>query len=113
MSEVIKNQAYWIEQSSLWESSGLPQKKFCKQAGLSYRQFIYWRNLLNEGKCSPSKPKLLKITTTEAALKSSTIIGEPDSGLEVVLPSGIKLYIKIDADIKKACGLIQLLGVAR
>ena len=112
MSERTKNQAYWTEQSSLWESSELSQRKFCEQQGLRYRQFIYWRNLLNESKKSSSKPKLLKISTTRTSLKSYAI-AEPDSGLEVILPTGIKLYIKAEADISKACGLIHLLGVAR
>jgi hypothetical protein len=112
MSEQIKNLAYWREQNALWELSELSQKKFCKEEGLSYRQFIYWRNLFNEGKSSPSKPKLLKISTTGVTPKPSTI-AEPDPGLEVVLSTGIRLYIKVEADISKACGLIHLLGVAR
>jgi hypothetical protein len=100
------------EQSSLWESSGLSQRKFCAQGGLSYRRFIYWRNLLNERKSSPSKPTLLKISTTRTSLKPYAI-AEPDSGLEVILPTGIKLYIKVEADISKASELIHLLGVSR
>ena len=112
MSERIKNQAYWTEQSSLWESSKLSQRKFCEQQGLNYRQFIYWRNLLNERKSSSSKPKLLKISTIQTSQKSYAIT-KPDSGLEVILPTGIKLYIKAEADISKASELIHLLGVAR
>lgn len=112
MSAHIKNQAYWTEKNSLWESSELSQRKFCEQQGLSYRKFIYWRHLLNEETGSPSKPKLLKISTTRTNLKSC-VIAEPDSSLEVILPTGIKLYIKREGDISKASALIQLLGGAR
>jgi hypothetical protein len=112
MKESIENQGYWREQNSLWESSGLSQKKFCEQAGLSYRRFVYWRNLLKEDKGNSSKPKLLKITTTGIELKPS-MITEPGSGLEVILPTGIKLYIKVASDIIKASGLIHSLSVRR
>lgn len=112
MSECIENQGYWREQSNLWESSGLSQKKFCKQTGLSYRRFVYWRNLLKEDKNHSSRPKLLKISTTGVELKPSSIV-EASPGLEVVLPTGIKIYIKVEADISKASGLIHSLGVGR
>ena len=112
MSECIENHGYWREQNNLWESSGLSQKKFCEQTGLSYRRFVYWRNLLKEDKNHSSRPKLLKISTTGVGLKPSSIV-EASPGLEVVLPTGIKLYIKVETDISKACGLIHSLGVGR
>ncbi len=112
MSKKIKKQAYWTEQNRLWESSGLSQQKFCEQQVLSYRQFVYWRGLLNAQISNKSKPKLLKISMTSPSLKHHTI-AEPNFGLEVILPTGIKLYIKTESDISKACALIQLLGGAR
>ena len=112
MSTRAKKQEYWSEQNHLWESSELSQQKFCEQQGLSYRQFIFWRGHLKERKLSRSKPKLLKITTAPTRLNTE-VITEPNSHLEVILPSGIKLYIKSEADINKAGALIQLLGGAR
>jgi hypothetical protein len=41
------------------------------------------------------------------------VIAEPTSSLEVILPNGIKLYIKSEADVNKAGALIQLLGGMR
>ena len=96
-------QSYWSEQSTLWESSGLAQRKFCEQQGLAYKQFIYWRERLNRKKAINSELRLLKVSTTRLPSKA---IAEPSSCLD----TGIKLYIKDEADISKASALIQLLG---
>ena len=112
MSTQEKKRAYWSEQNQLWESSKLSQQKFCEEQGLSYRQFIFWRGQLKAEKLCCSKAKLLKIST-EARRPKSMVITEPTSSLEVILPSGIKLYIKSEADVNKAGGLIQWLGGVR
>lgn len=109
MIEKVKKQEYWLEQNREWESSGLAQQNFCELRGLSYRAFVYWRNLLKEQNISDSRPKLIKIATTVARLKPQAV-NAPDSGLEVTLPTGIKLCIKTEGDIRKASALIQLLG---
>tara|TARA_B110001454_G_scaffold211758_1_gene227785 strand:+ start:242 stop:580 length:339 start_codon:yes stop_codon:yes gene_type:complete len=112
MSEKAKKEAYWSEQNQEWEMSGLGQQKFCEQRGLSYRKFIYWRGLLRAGRKSDSKPKLLQVSTSTNELKQQPI-SQPDLGLEVTLPTGIKLCIKTELDIRKASALIHLLGGAR
>jgi hypothetical protein len=112
MSTRTKSQTYWLEQSLLWESSGLSQQKFCEQQSLVYKQFVYWRGRLNRNKIGKAEPKLLKVFTTPSRELSSAL-AEPASCLEVILPTGIKLYIKAEADIGKASALIQLLGDAR
>jgi hypothetical protein len=112
MSMSSNRQAYWSEQNSLWESSGLAQPKFCEQQGLIYKQFVYWRGRLNKKTAKKAEPRLLKVSTTPAR-ELSQAKAAPASCLEVILPTGIKLYIKAEADIIKASALIQLLGGAR
>ncbi|BCA94335.1 hypothetical protein TUM19329_24880 [Legionella antarctica] len=112
MSMSSNRQAYWSEQNSLWESSGLAQPKFCEQQGLVYKQFVYWRGRLNKKISGNAEPKLLKVSTTPAR-ELSQVKAAPTSCLEVILPTGIKLHIKTEADISKASALIQLLGDAR
>lgn len=112
MSNRIAKRAYWSEQNKHWESSGLSQKKFCEQQGLNYRQFVHWRRLINKSMVRKPEPKLLKVTTTS----TSTVNPAPrasESTLEVVLPTGIKLFIKTESDLRKASALIHLLGAAR
>jgi hypothetical protein len=113
MNQSKKNQAYWSEQNTLWESSGLGQQKFCEQQGLVYQQFVYWRGRLNRNKAvKKAEPRLLKVSMPPTYQLSQTIT-ELTSCLEVILPTGIKLYIKDESDISKASALIQLLGGAR
>lgn len=109
MSKIAKRQAHWLEQNTLWESSGLSQQKFCEQQGLVYKQFIYWRGRLNRSTAQNAEPKLLKVSTSPTLPPAKAALV---SCLEVILPTGIKLHIKSDADISKASKLIQLLGGA-
>lgn len=112
MSKHTKRQAYWSEQNNLWESSGLPQQKFCEQQGLVYKQFVYWRGRLNRHTAIKAEPKLLKVSTPLTCPPPQSI-AETASYLEVILPTGIKLQIKSLADVGKASALIQLLGGAQ
>lgn len=112
MGKNAQGQSYWLGQNSLWESSGLSQEKFCEQQDLIYKQFVYWRGRLNKNKGIKAEPKLMKVSTIPACLPS-VAVAEPSSYLEVILPTGIKLHIKTEADISKASALIQLLGGVR
>lgn len=111
MNRTTKLQTYWSEKNTQWESSGLSQQKFCEQHGLVYAQFSYWRGRLKQANGINSAPKLLKVSTP-CAKQRPPFIAETASCLEVILPTGIKLYIKEAADIRKAGALIQLLGGA-
>lgn len=35
--------AYWQQQIESWKQSGQPQKLYCKEQGLNYYRFGYWR----------------------------------------------------------------------
>lgn len=110
MIKNTKSQVYWSEQNALWESSGLAQQKFCEQQGLVYKRFVYCRGRLNSAAVK-GEPKLLKVSTKEVRA-SHEVISDEFSCLEVILPTGIKLRIKTQADISKASRLIQLLDGA-
>jgi hypothetical protein len=110
MTKRTQGTAYWSEQNCLWETSGLTQPTFCEQQDLSYKQFVYWRGRLKRKNTLPGKPKLLKVSATPQLSGGKAA---PASCLEVILPTGIKLHIKTEADICKASALIQLLSGAR
>lgn len=38
-----EHQAYWREQLLQWAESGVSQKKFCQQRGLSPHAFTWWK----------------------------------------------------------------------
>jgi len=112
MSRRSKCLSYWSELNTQWESSGLPQHKFCEQQGVTYKQFVYWRmQIIKNGKPQSPKPKLLKVSTPASPEFLIPPI-EPPSMLEVLMPTGVKIYIKTDADVNKASALIKRLGVA-
>jgi hypothetical protein len=111
MNRATKLQTYWSEKNTQWESSGIAQQKFCEQHGLVYAQFTYWRGRLKQQKTAHQEPKLFKVVVPSAH-QHLPVRAEAGSCLEVILPTGIKLYIKEAADITKAGALIQLLGGA-
>lgn len=104
-------EAYWSEKNLQWESSHLSQQKFCEQHGLVYAQFTYWRGRLKQNKSVNGEQKLLKVLMPSVP-PGSAIVTQAASRLEVVLPSGIKIYLKEDADIARASVFIKLLGIA-
>ena len=38
-----ERQQFWQQQVNTWQTTGLSGAAFCKQQGLNYQQFIYWR----------------------------------------------------------------------
>jgi hypothetical protein len=114
MSTRTNQLSYWSNLNGLWESSGLSQQKFCEQEGVRYKLFVYWRGRIRttqKPKRDESKPQLLKIALPPTAEINPMII-EPPSRLEIVMPTGVKLYVTAESDISKAVALIQLLGGA-
>lgn len=35
--------SFWQQHLAQWQSSNLTQQNYCREQGLSYRQFLYWR----------------------------------------------------------------------
>ena len=110
MSTKSKRLLYWSNLNATWESSGLSQQEFRKKEGVLYKQFVYWRGrVLNQNKPQAAKPRLLKVSMPTTP-NDHQIITEPPSSLEVVMPTGVKLYVKAASDISNAAALIKLLG---
>ncbi|MEX1056709.1 MAG: IS66 family insertion sequence element accessory protein TnpB [Natronospirillum sp.] len=82
---------YWEEQVVAWQASGVSGQAYCKDQGLVYHQFTYWRR------------KLLKIESPDVATDGAGFAkvtpafrrGEstavPDSELTLSLPGGIAI----------------------
>ena len=78
--------AYWDEQIRAWRASGQSQLGFCKQQGLSYSRFQYWRRKLarasDEGQTLAPRSGFIPVRRqwpTDSA------------GLTLVLPNGAEL----------------------
>ena len=75
--------------SEEWKASGLTQQAYCKQAGISYRSFIYQHNRLER------EAKKVPLCFIEAKRPTTTITPETP-GLELMLPNGIRIIIRSD-----------------
>lgn len=101
-SEKTQGQGLWKEHSEAWKASGKTQQAYCEQEGISYRSFIYQHNrLMSQSK----KPPLNFIE----AKPESAVINSLASGLQLMLPNGIR--IGIGAEISPAL-LQTVLNVA-
>ena len=45
-SAKTQGQGFWKDHSAAWKASGVTQKAYCEQAGISYRSFVYQHNRL-------------------------------------------------------------------
>jgi hypothetical protein len=76
-----------------WESSGIPQKQFCKTHGLSYTAFVYHRMQLNKQKngASPLLPVQLiqPRQPAMAAPASNCCVVQWPNGVRLTVPSGV------------------------
>ena len=75
----------WRQYIEDWSHSGLSQQTFCRDRGLRYHQFHYWRK------------KLSRTSHQEAPLRSSALVPvryqpqSPVSDLSVHLPNGVRV----------------------
>ena len=77
--------AQWRPLIETWRRSGQTQKAFCRERGLRYDQFTYWRRKFAQGDADQEQrtsSALVPVTCTPAATAP---------GLSLVLPNGMEL----------------------
>ena len=78
-----ERQQFWQQQVDTWQTTDLSGAAFCKQQGLNYQQFIYWRK----------KSQQPETTVKPAGFAQVTQLTVPTSRnsheLNIHLPSGI------------------------
>jgi hypothetical protein len=72
-----KNRAeHWSSHIKRWDESNLSQPEYCKQAGIAYTSFVYWRcKLTAESKASPTN------FVPIAVAKKSSVNAEPPKSI--------------------------------
>lgn len=83
MSGEENQTSYWQEQIESWRASGLTRKNYCEKENIDLSKFLY-----RQTRCS-KKPK--GIHFREMVLP--TRIGGGLSGLQVLLPNGVRLNL--------------------
>lgn len=79
-------QGLWKKHSEAWQASGITQQAYCEQEGISYRSFVYQHNrLMGQSKKAPLK--------FIEAKPEATVMSSSSSGLQLMLPNGIRIGI--------------------
>jgi hypothetical protein len=70
-SSKTNNQSLWKEHSEAWKASGLTQRAYCSEAGISHRSFIYQHNRLQHS--SKKEPlSFIEAKTETAGISNQT-----------------------------------------
>jgi hypothetical protein len=101
-SSKIQAQDLWRAHSEAWSSSGLSQKAYCEQEKISYRSFVYQHSRLM------GQSKKASLNFIEAKPESA-VISNQASGLQLMLPNGIRIGIGAEVN---AVLLQTVLGIA-
>ena len=80
---------YWRERIAAQERSGRSVQQFCKEQGLNYPSFYYWRKRLRQ-----KTPVRFALVETAGALQHNS----SEQCLELVLPTGERLRIGAGVD---------------
>ena len=113
-----ERRGYWREVMAESAASGLSQRAFCKQHGISEPVFYYWRRVLGEAEPAPSSVHASQPASGNAvrfalvrpsagpfevadslAAGSAETIGDREAKLELVLSCGWRLRIRSGADV--------------
>jgi transposase len=93
MKEEGERERYWKAHWAAWQSSGLSQRGYCQQQGLSYSAFGYWRGRLKAMASMPTTfvPVLIEgpSVTVEAA---EVVVG---SGSPAPICSGLGTGVEV------------------
>lgn len=108
-SAKTQGQGLWKSHSEAWKASGMTQQSYCEQEGISYPSFVYQHNrLMSQSKKAP-------LNFIEAK-PESVVISTQASGLQLMLPNGIRIGIgsEINAELLQTvlsvAGAVQCLS---
>ncbi len=92
---------FWLEHVNQWESGNLSQRAYCKQAGINYSTFVYWRGqFLPEIKAKPCH--FLPVEIKQAPSDTS-------HSIKIKLVTGNIICIPTNIGIPEIAKLIRLL----
>lgn len=92
----------WAAHIESWKESKLSQPEYCKQAGIGYAAFVYWRGKQS----STAKAKFVPV---KLATSKSTNHEVPKS-IQIKLVTGHVVYIPVNLAVNDIAALISALG---
>lgn len=94
---------YWRKVIQEWRGSGLSQRRFCEDRGISFSSFCYWRRRLREEGEGESSSPFIPVEIRPLARSPYP------TPYEVRLESGIRIRVPFDFDSDSLLRLIGLL----
>jgi hypothetical protein len=94
---------YWWGVFEEWSSSGLSQRRFCEERGISFSTFCYWRRRLR-GDNEVESPPFIPVEVRSPPQSSHA------SQYEVRLEDGVRIRVPFDFERES---LIRLIGLLR
>src|SRR5579864_2261063 len=110
----------WAKRVERWKDSGLSAKDFGAETGISARSLTCWRWHLSKGDAAPkpprrrrSTPKVPEVMTKLPTLSTMKFVemaaAVSREGLEVVLPSAIRICVRPGFDVTTFSRLLDAL----
>ena len=78
----------WTGLIQEWKASGMTNKDFCMQRGISEKSFYYWQRKFREQVVEAATPQLVQIETVSA---STELLQISFRGAELKLPAGVDM----------------------
>jgi transposase len=115
----------WAKRVERWKDSGLSAKEFGAETGISARSLTWWRWHLSKGdaaskqqrrrRSKPEGPVVIGKPPTPSMMKFVEVAAAavPREGLEVVLPSAIRICVRPDFDLTTFSRLLDVLEQRR
>jgi|GEM_PF-272798 len=94
MTSDPKKLAYWREHYRSWQASGLSQRSYCAQAGLSYPSFDHWRRRARELTRDAVPSADTSATQRKLTLVPANLSAPADNGgIELRSPGGWRITL--------------------
>lgn len=115
MTEQPDKLAYWCTHYQSWQSSGLSQRAYCRQEGISFSTFDRWRSRVRSQSNSPKPPLLASSNQNLSPPPSLTLIPvqlatSSSADIQLLSPSGWRITIPAPTDPQKWLALLQQLS---
>tara|TARA_B100000941_G_C28350118_1_gene471386 strand:- start:364 stop:714 length:351 start_codon:yes stop_codon:yes gene_type:complete len=99
----------WRELCAEWERGELPQKQFCKDRGIDYARFTWWRSkiLTEQGKSRRNKSSSIK------PVELGCMPSRPAESLQLYLPTGVRVLVPSTCSKEQLSMALDALGVTQ
>lgn len=97
----------WQAHLHAWKKSGLSQVEYCRQHDLSSSKFCYWKRKLNR-----SEESAVSFVSVPVCAQPEVSSQQPinDSGLTILLKSGIRIGVDNNFSSRTLADVVAVLG---